>query len=277
MNIRRRRPLRIACVGDNCIDRYLPPLSYALVGGNAVNVAVQLARTGAEAAYFGAAGLDRGGERIRAALEDAGVNLAGLQLRRGQTTATTDIAMAADGERQFLHEDFGACASYRVGADDLTALAGFDHVHIGWLNDGGALKRHLRHRGVSVSQDLSVNAAPENLSPAGLSIAFASAGSGAAETMARALLEGAAAMAVVTSGAGGSLAATRQEIVRAAALSLSPVDTTGAGDSFIAGFLASHLGGAALPRALAEGAMRASEACRHHGGFPQPLLAIAEI
>ena len=32
----------IATVGDNCIDRYAPPLGLSFVGGNAVNVAVQL-------------------------------------------------------------------------------------------------------------------------------------------------------------------------------------------------------------------------------------------
>jgi len=271
------RRLRIACVGDNCIDRYLPPLNYALVGGNAVNVAVQLTRIGVASAYFGAAGQDAGGERLRAALLGAGVSVAGLRLRAGETTATTDIATTPDGERQFLHEDFGACATYRPDEHDLAALAAFDHVHLGWLNDGGALKRYLRRHGVSVSQDLSVNAAPDNLSPAGLSVAFASASGDAAEALAEALLEGGAVLAVVTSGAAGSLAATGQQIVRAAALTLEPVDTTGAGDSFIAGFLASYLNGAPLPEALAQGAIRASEACRHHGGFRQPLLAISDL
>lgn len=45
--------LRFAAVGDNCIDRYLAPVGDCLVGGNAVNVAVQLARLGRRASYFG--------------------------------------------------------------------------------------------------------------------------------------------------------------------------------------------------------------------------------
>ena len=35
-----------AAVGDNCVDRFLPPADECLVGGNAVNVAVQLAMLG---------------------------------------------------------------------------------------------------------------------------------------------------------------------------------------------------------------------------------------
>lgn len=43
-------PLRFATVGDDCIDRYLS-LKQAAVGGNAVNVAVQLS-TGAKVQLF---------------------------------------------------------------------------------------------------------------------------------------------------------------------------------------------------------------------------------
>ena len=42
----------VATVGDNCIDRYGPPLGLSLVGGNAVNVAVQLARLGVARRLF---------------------------------------------------------------------------------------------------------------------------------------------------------------------------------------------------------------------------------
>ena len=32
----------VATMGDNCVDRYLPPLGLEFVGGNALNVAVGL-------------------------------------------------------------------------------------------------------------------------------------------------------------------------------------------------------------------------------------------
>ena len=56
----------VATVGDNCIDRYLPPIALATVGGNAVNVAVHLRRLGRRTAYFGAVGEDREGRWTRA-------------------------------------------------------------------------------------------------------------------------------------------------------------------------------------------------------------------
>ncbi len=54
--------LRFAVVGDNCVDRFKSPVNQSLIGGNAVNVAVQLAALGHEAFYFGAVGADAMGD-----------------------------------------------------------------------------------------------------------------------------------------------------------------------------------------------------------------------
>ena len=43
-------------VGDNCVDRLTGAVTADLVGGNAVNVAVQVAMLGLRAAYCGAVG-----------------------------------------------------------------------------------------------------------------------------------------------------------------------------------------------------------------------------
>jgi len=68
----------IATVGDNCIDRYLPPVDRTLVGGNAVNVAVNFSRAGYAASYFGAVGDDAEGVRTRTVLASLGVDVSSL-------------------------------------------------------------------------------------------------------------------------------------------------------------------------------------------------------
>ena len=40
----------VATMGDNCLDRYLPPLERKFVGGNALNVAVGLSDLGHDVA-----------------------------------------------------------------------------------------------------------------------------------------------------------------------------------------------------------------------------------
>lgn len=262
--------LRIAAVGDNCVDKFLPPVGLSLVGGNAVNVAVQLARLGHRSFYFGAVGPDADGARTRAALSANGVDVARLVERPGRT-AHTDIDVLPSGERVFVHEDFGACAGYRPSDADVELLKTMDHVHIGWLDDGGALRRTLAAAGTSLSQDISVNADPADRGVFGLTVAFGSAGEdkGEAERTAAGLLSAGARVAVVTRGAGGSLAATSEMRAETGVRSVEVVDTTGAGDSFIAGFLAAYIGGGSLQQAVEAGRDQAALTCTHVGGFPQ--------
>lgn len=266
---------RFAAVGDNCIDRFRPSGPRAsggqsFVGGNAVNVAVQLARLDQVSFYFGAVGPDGAGRHTRRLLSENGVDVTHLQVRPG-VTAYTDIETLASGDRVFVHEDFGVCAGYRPDADDIAALRTMDHVHIGWMDDGGALRRTLAEAGVSVSQDISVNADPANLGTGGLSIAFASAGDNddVCEALLKRLLDECVPLAVVTRGGKGSVASDGRTRVEAGIRTVGVVDTTGAGDSFIAGFLAARIGGLPLAACLAAGRDRAALTCTHVGGFPQ--------
>ena len=261
---------RFAAVGDNCIDRFQPPVSQSLVGGNAVNVAVRLAALGQEAWYFGAVGEDADGRRTLDLLSENGVNVTRARIAPG-LTAYTDIEVLPSGERIIAFEEFGACADYAPDSADLALLETMDHVHIGWLNDGGALRRHLAQAGVSVSQDISVNADPGNLGIAGLAVAFGSAGEddAATEALLQNLRDGGAAVAVVTRGAKGSAALEGEVRAGTGIRPVGIVDTTGAGDSFIAGFLAARLNGLTLLECLETGRDHAARTCTHVGGFPQ--------
>jgi fructoselysine 6-kinase len=264
------RAPRVAVVGDNCID-WILPAGQRFVGGNAVNVGVQLAGLGARVTYFGAVGADAGGALVAAALEARGVDLAGLVVRAERPTSRTTIEVDATGDRRIVSEDFGACDGYAPDAAALALLEGMEHIHIGWLNDGGALRRHLVARHVPVSQDISVNAAAEDLGVDGLAIAFVSAPGthAAARAAARGLLGQGARGVVVTRGAMGSSVFLEAGEAEAAAVAVAPLDTTGAGDSYVAGFLMARLNGAGGADAAAEGARVAARCCLHSGGFPQ--------
>jgi fructoselysine 6-kinase len=263
------RAFRIAAVGDNCVD-VLRPAGHRLIGGNAVNVAVQVARLGGRSAYFGAVGDDADGALTTRALAGNGVDI-GHVVRRPLPTAHTLIDISANGERHFVFEDFGACAGYTPDAAAVAALLEYDHVHIGWLDDGGALRRRLSATGRSVSQDVTVNASPENLGVEGLSIAFASleGSHGDAAVLARDLLARGARNVVVTRGSSGSSVFVGGIDASIPASPVEPVDTTGAGDSYIAGFLLAHLAGASPEVAGTRAAAHAARTCLHVGGFPQ--------
>ena len=82
---------------------------------------------------------------------------------------------------------------------------------------------------------------------------------------------------VVKLGAGGALACRADgEIVRVAAMPIDPVDTTGAGDSFAAGFLRAWLDAADLRACLELGAVCGALSTRAIGGVDgQPSLSEA--
>lgn len=261
--------LQFAAVGDNCIDRFRPS-GLSLVGGNALNVAVQLTRLGEAAAYFGAVGADADGRRTADELARNGVDIVSLRTL-GAVTAYTDIAVDASGDRTIVFEDFGACRDYRPTPSDLERIVHAAHVHIGWLNDDGALRRLLAAREVSVSQDITVNADPASLQVDGLDVAFGSSGQDleSARQMAMRLRQAGAKLAVVTCGALGSVAWDGSEAAETGIRPVDVVDTTGAGDSFIAGFLAARRQRRPLRTCLEAGRDAAAFTCTHLGGFPQ--------
>lgn len=261
---------RFAVVGDNCVDRFQPPLGQSLIGGNAVNVAVQLALLGHDVAYFGAVGNDADGRRTLEILRMNGVTVDHVQILPGET-AYTNIDLTPDGDRVFTFEEFGVCQRYCPSEADFSVLAGMDHVHIGWIRDGGAVRRKLATEKPSVSQDISVNNDAAHLGVDTLTIAFGSAGEDRvrATLMLAGFLTSGVGVGVVTRGSGGSAATNGRAYAETGISPVDVVDTTGAGDSFIAGFLHAFLAGEGLEACLISGRDCAARTCGHAGGFPQ--------
>jgi ribokinase len=78
---------------------------------------------------------------------------------------------------------------------------------------------------------------------------------------------------VVKLGAEGALAIDGDAVVRVAARPVEPVDSTGAGDSFDAGFLAARLAGESLAGALALACACGALSTRGAGGTAgQPTM-----
>ncbi len=262
-----------ATVGDNCIDRYLPPIGRATVGGNAVNVAVHLCRLGRRTAYFGAVGEDKEGRWTRDCLAANEVNIEQLRSVAGRT-AFTNLDVDASGDRIITFEDFGVCRGYRPNGAEIEALRAARHIHLGWLSDSSAFKHELAVAGLSISQDLAVNAGG-----ADLTIAFGSAGASQerARMLLRQALDQGARIAVVTRGHLGSIASDGTHYVEAGVTPVEVVDTTGAGDTFIAAFIDAHLQGCGLGDCLLAGRDAAAGTCLHLGGFPQRPIPLAEL
>ncbi len=262
----------LATVGDNCIDRYVPADRAATVGGNALNVAVGLARAGYPTAYCGAVGDDADGQFILETARAAGVDVAAVQVL-DEPTGVTTVALQPDGERVFLAERYGASDLYRLDEHALTLLRGCEWVHAANLPDAAAALRRLGAGARRISYDFS-DRADHRLRAAlcpYLDVAFFSAPRDAeteAIAIATAALADGAKMAVVTRGPAGSLVAGAQSLFTQPALPVSPIDTLGAGDAFIAAFITARLEGVELPEALRRGAESAAKTCEMIGPWP---------
>jgi fructoselysine 6-kinase len=250
-----------ACVGDNCVDRYVGDASYELPGGNALNVAVRL---GAD--YFGSVGDDDAGRMIVERAREAGAGVDGVVVRPGRTGVT--LVQLDQGERRFVLEEYGASADYRVSSGVAQQLAGYRWVHVARQPDAVAFAPSLRAAGVPLSCDFCDtwdDTYVAVLAPH-LEVAFFSGDGDAAASA----VERGARVGVATLGDAGSVAYVAGEQITQAALPAEIVDTLGAGDALIAAFIASALTGTDVRESLLAGARAAADACAHPGAWPPP-------
>jgi len=258
----------VACVGDNCIDRYVAPVRPDMVGGNALNVAVGLALHGRETAYLGAIGDDDEGRMVVEALAAVDVDTGRVAVERGDT-AVTIVELTGTGERVVLEERFGVGAVYHPSRDDVAFLRDCEWVHAAGLRAPATLLSELRPMRTSYDfSQLGQKQAVHEMAPL-LEVAFLS-GAGMprprAVELARSTVAAGAGLAVVTRGREGSMA-WNGRLVEQPAVPVEVVDTLGAGDALIAGVIEALLDGADVSEALAAGGLAAAQACTHFGAW----------
>jgi fructoselysine 6-kinase len=268
-----------ATIGDNCVDRYLPPIGRDLAGGNALNVAAGLAAAGLPTAYVGAIGDDAEGKLVLAEAGAMGIDMSRVVVAPGHTGVTT-ITVTPEGERIFESEVLGTSGTFRPSDEATAFLATRSWVHATGPGNIVEALEAVAATGARVSYDVSQPPRTERfeaLAPV-LEVAFLSAaGADAAEAadLAREAIRRGARSAVVGRGRHGCLMLAGGELVEQPALPARVVDTLGAGDALIAGVIAALLEGAPPAAAVARGARAAAAACGQVGAWrpPEPLEA----
>jgi ribokinase len=256
-------------------------------GGSAANVSAWAAvarGAGAAPVLAGRIGADDRGRAAEAELRAVGVDTR-LAVDAERPTGTCVVLVGPDGERSMV-PDPGA--NDRLADEDLPdeVLVEGAHLHLtgySLVRDGSraaarAAIARARERGMSVSVDPSSAAllSPafmDDLDGVGLLLpnveeAAVLSGEEDAERAALALSRRVPEV-VVTLGASGALWTDGREVCRVAAAGAgAPLDTTGAGDAFAAGFLTARLSGGGPEEALREGCRLAAVAVRKPGARP---------
>ena len=258
-----------ACIGDNCVDFY-DATGEAFFGGNPVNVAVCLSRLGVKASYLGAVGTDDFGRKMAAALAGKGVDVSHVQTKEGKT-AMTHICL--EGEERILGEyEEGVMETYRLTEEDRAFICRHDAVVTGlWGHCEGELA-WLRGQGLLTVFDCADR--PED--PAALTaiphtdILFFSDAHSSEQALREKLRKLAAQgvhTVVATRGEKGSLAFDGACFTECGIIPCEVIDTMGAGDSYIAGFVAAVLEGATLAECMEAGARSSSVTLGYAGAW----------
>lgn len=227
-------------------------------GGCANNTAIALTRLGISAGAMGKVGTDAFGDLILQGLVDNGIDTAGMQQEASASTSFTFVAVASDGERTFYHY-IGANGELCETDLNWEIIKNTKILHIAGALvmprfDGTPMANVLREAkalGVTTSLDTAYDATGkwmETLEPClpyvdmfMPSIVEAQHLTGLSEyrEIVQFLRDSYGIHTIVIKmGENGSYASTPEAEHFAPAYSVSAVDATGAGDAYVAGFLA---------------------------------------
>ena len=274
------------------------------IGSSSAIAACGAARLGLRVAFVGVVGDDAFGRFILDALDRAGIDVGGCRIDPAVPTGATVIITR--GEDRANLTAIGAIGELRASDVPRELLAAARHLHVGSTYLQRALTADLpelfaeaRALGLTTSFDCNWDATEQwdagidrllreadlflpNLEEARRITARMAAPAAAGELLRRASEgrePGRPFTLAVKHGAGGAMAmrgAWEYEVAEAAVLPVDVRDTTGAGDSFDAGFLYGTLAGWPLRDALELGVACGSLSCLGIGGTAaQPTLAEA--
>lgn len=266
----KNKQIKIAAVGDNCIDVY-DKTGEVYPGGNPVNVAVYTVRLGGKASYTGVVGNDDYGTLMKTAIAGKGVDVSHLKTLPG-TTAVTHVEIV-NGERVLGDYDEGVMADFSLTEEDISFLASHDLVVSGlW----GMIEKDLpaiKAAGVKVAFDFATEYEGEILDTAVPYVDYAfsawdeSAGEEEIRSFMKKIKEKGAGMVIVTRGVKGSIAYDGKDFTTFGIIPCEVVDTMGAGDSYIAGFLMGILEGKPIKECMKKGAANSSVTIAYQGAW----------
>jgi sugar/nucleoside kinase (ribokinase family) len=271
----------VLCAGAAVLDTIVRPLGElrwgtttfvdtidARVGGSAANTARALGILGVPVRLAAVLGRDHAGDIIRRELARCNVDASAIETA-DEASPQTIVLVNTEGERQFLHRKGSSAIAFRHGFNFAPEqITGIAHFHIASLyvvphlrSHAASMLREAHAHGLTTSLDTSWD--PEGewmkvLEPclAHLDVLFMNedeaaqlAGGGTVEALASAALrEGTGMVAIKHSVQGCRIYSTSQQTT-CPAYHVEVRDTTGAGDCFVAGFLAAYLEGALAERA----------------------------
>lgn len=253
--------MRVAEIGDNCIDDYTR-LNRKYPTGNVVDTGVNLKKLGVDVSIISTTGSDDNGKWMIESLKKEGLDISHLKVAEGQT-AITYMDMV-DNDR--VHGDYieGVLANMVFDEEDINFAASHDLVHTALWGMADKAIIEIAKKGTPVAFDYADRLDHELVEKTlpYVTYGFYSYHNGHDEFIEKFLIDKVdrgMKIAVATFGEQGSLAYDKDGFhVGGIVKAKQVVNTVGAGDSFIAGFLYGILNNYSVDECLKKGATVAS-------------------
>jgi len=265
--------MRIIGIGDSVVDIY-QDRNEMFPGGNALNVAVLSKQSGAEAAAFiGIVGTDVEGDHILDSLRKNLIETSQVRRAVGES-GKAYVDLNVDGDRIFVKSNKGgvqAKLKLNLAADDYEYIKSFDLVHTSIYShldeELPLLKQYL-----PISYDFSNHFTNELLEKVCPHIQFAFiSGSDFTEVELEELFVKIHGLGtpfiIITRGSKGVVMSHNNKRYQQGIEEANVIDTLGAGDSFIAGFLTNYFNGVSIEGSLKTAAHIAARTCEVNGAF----------
>ena len=264
--------MKVLGVGDNCIDHYVE-LGKRFPGGNALNFAIYASKyEDIKADYIGIIGTDDNGKYMLEQIADQGLDTNNIIVKEGPNSVTN--ILIRNGDRVFGEYTEGVQENEELPYDNIPTPENYGLIHFTvWGFGRGHLKRLKESTKAILSCDFSGQLDdPRTESMQHLDVSFFSGSSIVEkgedpEPILKKLKEKTPGMVVMTLGKYGSLVYDGENMFKGKSLPAEVVDTLGAGDSYIIGFLISQLKGDSISESIKQGHLAAREICKRLGGW----------
>ena len=263
--------MKLAAVGSNCIDFYANlEGGKAYPGGGPVNMAVYTVRLGGQASYIGPVGDHKFGSIMVKAIREKGVDISHLHVKPGKT-AVSQVELI-DGERVFGDYDEGVLSDYVLSEDDINFILQHDMVVCDLWGKVEGQYKELKEKGITTVFDCATRPEDEaaQIAMPYTDILFFSSEEDndfLRQQMITYAQKGPK-LVIAMLGTKGSLCYDHQDFHAYGIVECDKVvDTMGAGDSYIAGFLSAYHDGNDILTCMHKGAANATETLKYFGAW----------